>query len=268
MTTDRRGFTLTELIIVTVLGALVIAASLQILITNQRTYTAQNAKIQGQQATRAAADILFSELREISAQDGDILAMGSDSLALRVMRNFGVTCAVDLSLGVPILDVLKVGEHFEVGDSVFVFADNETTTSSDDTWISASVAVVDTTETCGTNEATELTFTGQMALFTADSVRTGAPVRSFTRYTYGLFSYDGDTYLGRREPGESALPLVGPLRASGGVEFTYLDADGNTTSVTTDVRQIVVTMRTASEVMNSLGEMVSDSISGRIYTRN
>ncbi len=52
------------------------------------------------------------------------------------------------------------------------------------------------------------------------------------------------------------------------MEFTYLDADGNVTTDEGSVRQIIVTLRTASTVMNSLGEMVSDSISGRIYTRN
>ena len=46
MNRDRRGFTLTELIVVTVLGALLIMAALQVLITNQRTYTAQSAQIQ------------------------------------------------------------------------------------------------------------------------------------------------------------------------------------------------------------------------------
>lgn len=267
MTRNRRGFTLVELIIVTVLGSFVVGASLQILITNQRTYTAQNARIQGQQATRAAMDVLFSELREISAQGGDIMAMSSDTLAIRVMRKFGVVCEVDLT-STPFVKALKVGDWFTVSDSVFVFADNETRTMDDDVWISAKVTSVDTTATCGSQETTKVSFSGQSAAFTADSVRTGAPIRSFVRFTYGLFQIDGEYYLGRRSGSSDAVPLVGPLRSSDGVEFSYLDSSGTTTATTTDVRQILVTIRTASNVMNSLGRMVSDSISGRIYTRN
>jgi len=47
MTRDRKGFTLIELLVVVVLGSLVLLAALQILITNQRTFTAQNQVISG-----------------------------------------------------------------------------------------------------------------------------------------------------------------------------------------------------------------------------
>lgn len=268
MARDRRGFTLVELIVVTVLGAFVVMASLQVLITNQRTYTAQNARIQGQQATRAAIDVLSVEFREVSAQGGDILAMSGDSIFIRTMRKFGVVCEVDWYGSPPKGKVLKLGEYFEVDDSVFIFADNQTNLSDDDTWISAKVTGVDTTAACGAEEATEVSFNGQGSLFLADTVRTGAPLRSYTRYVYGLFKVDGDYYLGRRTPGQSAVPLVGPVRESDGVEFSYLDGNGHTTTTTTAVRQIVVNIRTASGVLNSLGKMVSDSITGRIYTRN
>ncbi|MDH3424781.1 MAG: prepilin-type N-terminal cleavage/methylation domain-containing protein, partial [Gemmatimonadota bacterium] len=66
MTRARAGFTLIELLVVTVLGSLVLLAALQILITNQRTYTSQNQVIAGQQSTRMALEVLFNELREVS----------------------------------------------------------------------------------------------------------------------------------------------------------------------------------------------------------
>ena len=58
MTRNRKGFTLVEMLVVTVLGALVLAAALQVLITNQRTYSAQSATIAGQQSTRIALELL------------------------------------------------------------------------------------------------------------------------------------------------------------------------------------------------------------------
>ena len=267
MNRDRRGFTLTELIVVTVLGALLIMAALQVLITNQRTYTAQSAQIQGQQSTRAAMDILFNELREISAQGGDLIKIDERALVIRSMRKFGVVCSLTTS-NPPVLRVLQVGDWFEERDSVFVFADNETAVSGDDAWIAVQVTAVDTTVACGTSKAQNLSFGGQSAPFTADSVRTGAPVRSFLRYTYGLVTYDGEAYLGRTDQGGTTVPMVGPLKASTGLSFVYLDTLGNATTTTTDVRQIRVTVRTASGAMNSLGEMVSDSITALIYTRN
>ena len=264
------GFTLVELIVVTVLGSLVVMASLQILITNQRTYSAQSAQIVGQQTTRAALDVLFAELREVSPGGGDLVGMARDSIRVRAMRKFGVVCATDLS-GQPKLTVLKVGDYFTTTDSVFVFADNEEALDSDDEWIeSINANQVDTTGiTCGTEPAQEITFSGYRALFVADSVRLGAPVRSYVYYTYMLYQYGSDFYLGRREANNtSVLPLVGPLRPRDGLEFSYRDEDGNVTTVATDVRQIVVTIRTGSEVLNSLGELVSDSITSWVYTRN
>ena len=266
MNGDRRGFTLIELLVVTVLGSLLVMVTLQVLITNQRTYTAQNAQIQGQQALRGAMDVLFSELREVSAQGGDIISMSSSSITVRSMRNFGVACAV--APATPSVTVLKVGNWFADGDSVFVFADNRENISSDDRWIPARVTAVDTTVGCGASQGMRLTFGGQAARFAADSVRVGAPARNYLRYTYSLVTESGETYLGRTPAGGTAAPMVGPLKPSNGIEFTYQDSLGATTTVTTNVRQITVKIRTASGVLNSLGQPVSDSLTGRIYTRN
>lgn len=264
---DRRGFTLTELIVVTVLGALVVAASMQILITNQRTYTAQNAQIQGQQATRAALDILSAEIREISPSGGDLVAMGKTSMSLRTMRKLGVACGVFYG-GTPVVRVAKIGDWFEEKDSVFVFADNDDDTSDDDTWISGMVTAVDTTVACGSDRAVDLSFAGQSATFAADSVRVGAVVRSFLHYTYALRLMGDDYYLTRQQRGQEAVALVGPLKAANGLELVYLDQDGNKTATATDVRQIAVKIRTNSGVVNSVGATVSDSIAAWVWTRN
>jgi prepilin-type N-terminal cleavage/methylation domain-containing protein len=271
MNRDRGGFTLVELIIVTVLGALLIAVSLQVLITNQRTYTAQTAQIKGQQSTRAAMDVLYNELREISAQGGDILAMSSTSLTVRSMRKFGVVCSLTTS-NPPVLTVLRTGDWLEGKDSVFVFADNRTATAKDDAWIAVQVTSTDTTKACGAQRAQDVNFNGQGSKFTqptGDSVRIGAPVRNFVQYIYRMVTLDGQSYLGRAVPGaKDTEPLVGPLEASSGLEFAYRDANGITTTVPADVRQIVITVRTASGVINSVGEPVSDSLTAVIFTRN
>jgi hypothetical protein len=188
------------------------------------------------------------------------------------MRKLGVACSVNLG-GTPVLRTLRVGDAFVKGDSVFVFADNEETIQSDDVWIPALVTQVDTTVLCGSDKAMDVYFSGQSAAFTADSVRMGAALRSYVHYDYGLSSMDdGQYYMARTERGAKSgsvpVPIVGPLKSNTGLQFTYLDADGNKTGTATDVRQVAVTVRTHSGVMNSVGETVSDSISAWIYTRN
>lgn len=267
MTRRTGGFTIVEILVVAVLGSFLMMVILQTLITNQRTYTAQSARIQGQQAMRAAAEVLFNEIREISPQGGDLVQMGSTGFKIRSMRKFGLVCELDPT-SPPTLRVLQVGDWFEAGDSVFVFADNQTKVGGDDTWIAARVTAVDKTVTCGPSPAQDLFFSGQGPLFAADIVYTGAAVRSYVHHTYGLISYAGESYLGRLNADLTTVPMVGPLAKSSGLGFVYLDSLGATTSIRADVRQVQVTIRTASTVRNSLGEMVSDSISALIFTRN
>jgi len=57
-TMARNGFTFVEILVVTVLGAVILLATLQILLNQQRTYTAQAVQIRGTQATRGALDVL------------------------------------------------------------------------------------------------------------------------------------------------------------------------------------------------------------------
>lgn len=272
MKADRRGFTLVEVAVVAVVGALVLGSTLQVLVLQQRTFTAQNAVISGQQTNRIALDVLFNELREVSAGGDDILAMASDSLRVRLMRKFGFVCDTDMT-GQPSLTVVPWGvgvNAFEVGDSIFVFADNDEGTASDDTWFAARVTAVSNSTVCPQDltPAQELTMSGQGALFAADSVGIGAPVRSFGEYTFGTTTLLGDTYLGRRQGNGDMIPVAGPVRSVGGIEFVYRDAYGTTTAAGSSVRQIEVIVRTGADVLNGRGGLVQDSITAWIYTRN
>lgn len=271
------GFTLVEILVVTVLGALVVGAALQVLITNRRAYTAQSATISGQQSTRMAVEVLFAELRELSPDGGDILAMSNNSLQVRLMRKFSVVCATDFGIppSLTVRDTLNGvwmlggANQFAAGDSVLIWADNDPDTENDDNWFSADVSDVDGTVTCPDGSgATQLTFSGLQTLFLADSVGIGAPVRSFQDYTFGTTTMSGDVYLGRQTGTGDMVPVTGPLEAgSSGLEFIYRDSLGAVTTTPADVSQIEVIIRTGSEVLGPLGRMVQDSVNVWIHTR-
>jgi type II secretory pathway pseudopilin PulG len=270
----QRGVSIVELLIVAVIGTLIVMAAYEVLVTNRRVFTVQNAKVQAQQSTRSAMEVLFGELREVSSEGSDILAFGPDSLAARSMREFGAVCdALPLTHATtPQLLVRKIIADFESGDSVFVFADNDEFLTTDDEWFRAKVTAIDTTATCADGgEAQLMTFAGQTTAFSADTVRTGAPIRSFTRLSYRLGEFESQKYLGRAEGDGRWVPLVGPLAGvSGrpGLEFGFLDGAGNTVATADQIQQMTVKIRSFSQARGTNGAFVVDSLSSRIYMRN
>ena len=263
---DRRGFTIVELMIVAVLGALVVSATYQILLTNQRAFTVQTAQIQGQQTVRAGLSVLFGELREVGRSGGDVLSMSPTKVRVRVMRDFGLVCGTNVT-GSPIR-VKKVGRFFETDDSIFVFADNDPRVSSDDTILTGTITAIDTTQSCtGADTAQALIVPALVTALANDTVRLGAPVRAYAVYTYGLYQVGGDYYLARESTAAGVERLVGPL-SSNGITFTYLDSLSNVTAVATSVSQIEITIRALSQVLDTRGKHVADSLTTRITLRN
>lgn len=278
-TDRRRGFTLIELIVVAVLGALLLTATYNVLITNQRTYQVQGIQVTNQQSLRLAVETLANEVRELSARDGDLLSTNASQLTIRVLEDFALACdASSITLLTPVLRVKKMSNWIAQGDSVYVFADNDETLTSDDTWLKAYVSAIDTTVSCnGTDKAQNLYFSGQLAKFTGDDVLQGAPVRTFKRYQYSVVTWNSQQYLARQElPSGSTTPMIGPFydrrlaNAPSGspVTFRYFDAGGSTTATAADVRRIDITVRTWSPVEDGRGNNVKDSLTVSVYTRN
>ena len=198
----------------------------------------------------------------MSPSGGDILSMSPTSLQVRLMRKFSVVCDWDFSNPTqPEVWALNFqGRTFDAGDSVFIYADNYQNRIDDDAWIQAQVTQVNTGDSCPQNgeAATRMRFTGQGALFVADTIGLGAPMRSYDTYTFGSTTFVGDTYLGRQQGLGFMMPVVGPIRSTGGVTFEYLRcARQHVTTTATDVRQIVVTVRTGEGVINPLNQEVT-----------
>jgi len=267
---NRRGFTIVEMIIVALLGSLLVAAAYEVLRTHQRAYTMQTAEVQGQQSIRAAMGVLSSELRELSRTGEDVIEPAEDSLVVRAQRAFGLVCDTTPD-GSPVY-VKRVGRWFEDGDSIFVFADNDEDIASDDTTLTAVITSIDTTS----NECSGMGVDTVQRMFApaleaaaaaGDTVKPGAPVRSFTSYTYTLVTTSGDSYLARRDAGGLETVLVGPLK-SGGLAFAYYDSVGTTTTDPSEIYQIEITVHYESEVVGEDGYALADSIKTRVNLRN
>ncbi|MEZ4416773.1 MAG: prepilin-type N-terminal cleavage/methylation domain-containing protein [Gemmatimonadota bacterium] len=264
---DRKGFTLIEMLIVSVVGAVVVISMFQMIVGQQRAFTLQAATLDARQTLRAGLELMANELREVSALGGDVLTIDDDSIQVRSMQQMGLVCAVSPSS--PVIRVRTLGSWFEAGDSVFVFADNDIDAAADDVWLTGRLTTVDTTATCGTQPAQELTLDANLSLAASvDSIRIGAPVRAFQGFTYGLVSSTRGWFLARWD-GVTVSRIVGPLRAPGeGLQLEYLNDLGVATGVPGDVRQVRVTVRADRSVYRNDGSMVNDSLTTLIQLRN
>lgn len=266
----RGGFTLVELLVVAVITAFVLMALYTVMAKNQRAFTVHAAEVSAQQTVRAGLGILVAELREVGAGE-DLMVAEPGSIRVRSMDGLGLICAIDYPLSQ--LTVRPVGDWFENGDSIFVFADGNPQARSDDEWLVGTVGAVDTASACPDGTAAQLlsvpSLTAAMAI---DSVRTGGPVRGFVNYTFGLVNIGSNYgwFLSRWQPGGATEPLVGPLQAPAqkGVEFEYFDEAAVTTSTAADVRQVAITLRTISPVTRTTGGYVGDSLTARAFLRN
>ncbi len=234
------GFTLAELLVVAVLGAVILGAVIQTLSMQNRTFQRQSAVISAQEASRTALAVLSGELREVSATGQDLVAGSPDSVALRVLRKVGFVCNAGVG---GVLSFWELGQPFEAGDSIFVFSQGpDLIDAEDDAWIPGEVTTVTSGSVApgcdtdwpketlsgaadGTHDVATLTISSALGL---SDVTRGAPARTFERLVYGRYTVDGEVVLGRRVAGGDPVPLVGPLAAgTDGLRFEFFDADNN-----------------------------------------
>ncbi len=293
----RRGFTLIELMIALVLLGLVSAAVYKVLVNNQRVYLAQTQTIDLQQNIRAAAAILPAEFRELDAADGDITAMGPDSIRMRAMRQLAFLCqtpllgggAGQISLTVRQTPIFGNRQTFNVNDSLLIYYEGDPSTRIDDSWVLGQVKTVAAGPVCndsgpagpGTLPSPGFTLTLQpqwiagSQLNVANAITLGAPVRGFDKVMYRVYqAADGNWYLGQRNPASTGTiqPVVGPLTGANGVTFSYYDSVGVVTVDSSKVAQIQIVLRarTASPIRGADGVQTYkvDSVVTRVALRN
>jgi prepilin-type N-terminal cleavage/methylation domain-containing protein len=271
--TDRRGFSVVELLITMVIGAIILGATYGVMVSQQRFFARQTQVQDTRETLRAAAAIVAAELRQASAEGGDLLAIAPDSFVLRTTIGFGVVCGMNAPQ--KRLNVIQMTGEWSPGDSALVFRDNAPGTA-DDEWSQRLLVSVDRSSpgTCAWGAPAE-------ALVTLDTVRVGvrvgAQVRPFRWYVYKLVREGDRFWLGRRRLDETRYTaVVGPLLPPGagsGLALTYLDGSGNPTDVPSSVRSVRFTVRAQSfgrapGLAGAASGYVEDTLSARAFLRN
>ncbi|HEV7388751.1 MAG TPA: prepilin-type N-terminal cleavage/methylation domain-containing protein [Gemmatimonadaceae bacterium] len=278
----RVGFTLIELLVALVLFGLLAGGVMNVIITSSRSAADQAQRIDMQQNIRAANAILPAEIRALDAADGDIKAMGANSLTIRAMRQLAMICTSPVTGGVltGLTIVLRsplysAQRAFQNSDSLWVWYEGDISTRNDDGWIPALVTAVPVAQNCPDGTAgVKLTVNIGIVAPKQNKVSVvpvGSPVWGFESVTYSTGTgSDGRWYLNLTSP-SGTQPVLGPLPDANGVAFTYYDVNGAVTAVPASVRQIGLSVREQS--LNRIRKGATsayavDSLSTRITLRN
>lgn len=278
MSSRAAGFTLIEVMIVTLLGALVMGSVYQMINIQDKTTRLQYAIVQNNQNARMALAVMTADLKEISPRAGDVTHADSTVIQFRALRKAGLTCFRDPAFNY--VDVNVLGESFQAGDSVVIFTDGTDLRSAlDDSWSALQISSV-AASTCATNPLAaattqRLTFNGSPLAV----VSGGALVRSFVRTRYELVDNGEFGQITRSEGAAAAVPIIEGLARinEGGLHMRYIDSTstaipysalGATGARLSQIMRMEVKVRgKAATVVTATANRHSDSLVTQVYMR-
>ena len=280
---NHRGYTLIELMVALVILLAVTGSIFKLLRTTQRLSRAQAERTDLQSNVRAASLVVPSELREINTVVGgtvdqnDILTMSASSIRYRAMRGTGYICQTPAAGEIRILKSSYSGlrDPVAVRDGGYVFYDNNTDLSTDDTWLPVTITAVDLASTCGGNVAYKLTIAPPVGVLPSIAVNT--PVRLYEVMELSLYPNGGKSWLGAQSISGlevSPQPLLGPLVSDSGISLTYLDNGNAVTAVKENVKSIRLkvlgtsTQAIAKHGGSSQTSVVLDTLITQVLLRN
>ena len=251
MPATRPGASLIELVVVIVLLTAIGSATMAVVIHQERFYRAQADAIDARATVRDAASLLQSELRALTASDGDLYAIGPGTVEFRTTLAQSAVCTISpsrrqitippehLASGAPLT---WIGTQPESGDTLLVLAsdsmlgdrwDRHVLTAAPSRAGTCPISSGLTTTAADAGGALTLTLSPSLD----SAIATGALVRVVRRARYELYrASDSHWYLGyldclasRATPCNVVQPVSGPFAPSG-VQLAYLDASGAPTA--------------------------------------
>ena len=249
---QRRGFTLVELMIALVIMGLVTGAIYKLLNTNQRLSLAQAEQVSLQSTVRTGSLIVPSELRELNTWQGstpdrnDIIDAKPDNVIYRAGRGMGFLClfaaanATQVTIGRSNWTGVRAPDAAR--DDLHIFIDGNPYDDNDDGWsLLALTGATPSVNACGGDPGYVLTVSPLPA-----DVPVNTPVRLFELMKLELYADpgDGEWWLGARslnvEP--NPVPVLGPL-TNDGFGLQYLDSTGVATADWTAIKSVRLTVR-------------------------
>ena len=276
------GFTIVELLIVSVIGIMMVMGVYQILITQSRVLSTQQETIDAQESVRGGAALLAWELKSLAASGGDLYVINQDSVVLRSMRATGVICSWVEGSGISRYGLRQTSGTFSgtTGDSAMVYS------VVDNAWGAYNVsnawngsAAWSNTPVCfwgdSTTSAPRPEASVQLdTLATVANLEVGGMVHLFRKTKYGLSSRNGRWWLSRSEGGGGWEILTGPTLSpsNGGLQFAYYDSLGVVTADPALVSRVEFTLRSESygqvSTAGATGGALGDSLTSTVFLRN
>ncbi|HEU4747234.1 MAG TPA: prepilin-type N-terminal cleavage/methylation domain-containing protein [Gemmatimonadaceae bacterium] len=275
VSSNRRGFSLLELIISMVMALVIMGSVVQVMIVQGRGYRKQREMVDTRDTSRQAAALLAWDLRQSVIGEAPFASLGANAVAIRSPRAVGTICAKHATLA-------RYGVWKSAG--TFLATDSDTAVVyaiGRDKWRKLKITAVGTptameVPACAWPGARPPDIVVEFAVrFKTDTswIRIGAPLRTFRRVEYGEYEANGRWWLGRRVGAAASYEqLTGPLLApaSNGLKFTYYDTLGFETVDPGAIGSVEFTLRTESYKKTNVGTNWTyqrDSLTTRVAVR-
>jgi len=263
---DKRGFTLAELLIYVVISALMGAVIVKFMLNQSRNYASQVQIIDARETVRGAVALFTWEFRGLSAEAGDIYMMDSTSVAIRSVLATGVVCGQHATLaryGI----FGRTGQIFTTSDdSVMVYLPGLKA------WRELGLTNALTPAAAGVPNCLwgDSTATPNIVVEVSGDttgIMLGIAWRAFRRIQYGLYQDGGRWWIGRKVGSAASYEkLTGPVRSGDGFQLIYRNAAGNVTADPAQVESVELVIRSESAGSDQWGTR-ADSVRTRVTLR-
>ncbi len=239
----ERGTTLVDLMIGLTISGIVMAAGVSVVVGNRRFYTGMADVASAMSTLNHMHVALGAELLPVNASAGDLIHAGTDSIQIRFFTGVYTMCARTLS---PITFTIRRLSHagaIQQSDSVMVYSRGSTAEITDDLWEHVKISAIAAGTCADGRPGRRLTIQG-LTVAEAEDVPPGAPLRPFTKAAYSFVERSNGWYLVRNDRDRQNFPIAGPFlppsNETPGLEFRYLDANGDATVVESEVVKVEV----------------------------
>jgi prepilin-type N-terminal cleavage/methylation domain-containing protein len=274
---DARGFTLIELLVGLSLSGIIVGVLFQFISGQGRFVERQSSREEVQQNTRAALELIGSEMRTVPGGDA-IVRAATDSLTIRTPRVWGVVCALPGGNALDLVLPTLVGVTYTTNLGAGVVVNLGTATSP--LWSSAvsATGVSAADASCNGSALPAGVERRRLSLASLPSSGSTTPVIGNVVYLYEQVTYRTGTsgtipgrWIQRRigdQLGSTNQPMAGPVTDTNGLSFQYFGSGGaavpapitSATARASVTRVMVVVESVSRNRMNDQRETKADTI--------